>query len=133
MTYNYDTLNKIQLTYLADKFGALVKGNGKTAMVDALIERDLDPEVIKGALKLREEQIDSEHPNHQEPLIKKDDDVQLVRMHRANPSFQYRGFKFTSEHPYVLMGKHDCNDLLRMETGFVIASPEEANEFYGRN
>jgi len=132
-TYNYQPLNKIELTFLADAFGALVKGNDKAAMIAALEEKQLTPDEVKDALRLRRERITSSHPNHQEPVILRDDDVQLIRMRRANPSYEYRRHVFTQEHPYVLMSVKDASDLLNLETGFVIASAEEAKAFYGRD
>src|SRR6187431_969932 len=132
-TYNFDPLNKIELTFLADEFGALVKGNDKKAMIEALEEKNLSPEAVKTALKQRQERIAASHPNHQEPVIQKDDDVMLVRMHRGNPSYEYRGYNFTQEHPYVIMSVKDASDLFTLETGFVVATPEEAKTFYGRS
>lgn len=131
--YNYEPLNKTVLAYLADTFGALVKGNDKGAYVAALKERQIDAEEVKGALRLREQKIAESHPNHKEPVIQRDDDVLLVRMRRANPSYEYRRYTFTQDHPYVLMSVADANDLFKLETGFVIATPEEAREYYGRN
>ena|SRR6478609_719281 len=132
-SYNYEPLNRTELGFLADHFEALVKGNDKKALVDALEARNLTADEVKAALKERKDRIMASHPNHQEPVIQRDDDVQLIRMRRANPSYEYRRYTFTQEHPYVLMSVADANDLLKLETGFVIASAEEAKEFYGRN
>ena len=131
--YDFLSLNKPELSYLADATGALVKGTNKQDFADALVAKNVSAEQAKELLKERQQKIVESHPNHQEPVIQKDDDVLLVRMRRANPSFEYRRYTFTQEHPYVLMSVDDANVLLRMETGFVIATPEEAKEFYGRS
>jgi hypothetical protein len=131
--YDFLSLNKPELAFLADEFGALVKGTTKQDFADALSERPITADDVKEALKQRQQRILESHPNHKEPVILKDDDVTLIRMRRANPTFEYRNYTFTQQHPYVLMSVADANDLLRMETGFLMASPEEAKEFYGRS
>jgi hypothetical protein len=131
--YDFMSLNKPELSFLADEFGVLVKGNNKQDFVTALEERQVTPDEVKEALKQRQQRILESHPNHKEPVILKDDDVTLIRMRRANPMYEYRNHTFTQQHPYVLMSVADANDLLRMETGFLVASPEEVKEFYGRS
>lgn len=131
--FNFQTFSRIELNYLADKFEALVKGNQKKDFADALVAKGVTEEAAKEALKERAKKILESHPNHQSAIITNEDTILLVRMRRANPSYKYRNYHFTREHPYVLMRTDDANDLLKMETGFVLATPEEVKEFYGRS
>jgi hypothetical protein len=57
-------------------------------------------------------------------------DAYLVKMDRDNPYFEYRGYKFTSTHPFVVMPAADADAILRDEQGFAIATPSEAQEYY---
>jgi hypothetical protein len=59
-------------------------------------------------------------------------DSYLIKMDRDNPYFEHKGYKFTSEHPYVVMPAADADDILRREEGFSIATPSEAAEYYNR-
>jgi hypothetical protein len=58
------------------------------------------------------------------------DDSYLVKMERDNPYFEYKGYKFTQEHPFAIMSAADTNALLRKEDGFSIARPDEAQAYY---
>lgn len=59
-------------------------------------------------------------------------DMYLIKMNRENPYFEFRGYKFTQDHPYVVMPAADADKILRNEDGFAIATPSEANEYYNR-
>lgn len=133
MAYNYSTLNKTELSFLVDKFGALARGSQKGDLIAALEERSPSEQDVKDALKKRREDIEKMDPNHKEPSFLRDDDVLLIRMRRANPRFDFRTYTFTQEHPFVLMSTPDAQALMQFETGFLIATPQEAKEYYGRS
>lgn len=56
--------------------------------------------------------------------------VVLVKMERANPRYDVRGYTFTSNNPFALVKEHEVDAILSHD-GFKIASPSEAQEFYG--
>jgi hypothetical protein len=133
MAYNYSTLNKTELSFLVDRFSALAKGNQKGDLIAALEERNPSEQDVKDALKKRREDIEKMDPNHKEPAFLRNDDVLLIRMRRQNPRFDFRSYTFTQEHPFVLMPTADAQALMQFEKGFLIATPQEAREYYGRN
>lgn len=60
-------------------------------------------------------------------------DMYLIKMNRENPYFEFRGYKFTTEHPFAVMPAADADKILKQEDGFAIATPSEANEYYQRS
>lgn len=55
----------------------------------------------------------------------------LVKMNRANPTYEIKGHRFTSDHPFVVMSEDDAQEIFDYDPrGFVIATPKEAKEFY---
>jgi hypothetical protein len=59
-------------------------------------------------------------------------DMYLIKMERENPYYEFRGYKFTQDHPFAVMPAADADSILKNENGFSIATPSEANEYYGR-
>jgi hypothetical protein len=59
-------------------------------------------------------------------------DMYLIKMERENPYYEFRGYKFTTEHPFAVMPAADADKILKNESGFSIATPSEANEYYNR-
>lgn len=66
----------------------------------------------------------------QEPIAVNTPDQYLIKMVRDNPLFEIRGHKFTTQHPYALVGAADADYILK-EDGFRQATPAELREFYG--
>jgi hypothetical protein len=54
----------------------------------------------------------------------------LVRMDRGNPSYEAYGYTFTQQHPFVAMSEDDAQRIFDTESGFRLANPKEAQEFY---
>ena len=55
----------------------------------------------------------------------------LVKMNRANPTYQIHGFTFTSTHPYIAMSSEEAQLIFDNDPrGFVIATPRELEEYY---
>lgn len=54
----------------------------------------------------------------------------LVKMNRENPLFEVRGYRFTKDHPYVLMPAEDAQWVIDNEDGFALAGPQELQEYY---
>jgi len=55
----------------------------------------------------------------------------LVKMNRANPTYEIRGHRFTSEHPYVAMSSEDAQSIFDADPrGFVTATPKELEDYY---
>jgi parvulin-like peptidyl-prolyl isomerase len=54
----------------------------------------------------------------------------LVKMDRANHSYQTMGYNFTQEHPFVAMPESHAQKIFDNNTGFRVATPKEAQEYY---
>jgi len=55
----------------------------------------------------------------------------LVKMNRANPTFEIRGHRFTKDHPYIAMSSIDAQEIFDFDPrGFAIATPREVQEYY---
>lgn len=55
----------------------------------------------------------------------------LLKMLRANKSYQILGYTFTESHPYGLVTAEDAEKITDRDEGFRYATPKEAIEFYG--
>lgn len=54
----------------------------------------------------------------------------LVRMDRANPSYQIGRFIFTQQHPFIAMPEWEAQRIFDSEEGFRPATPREVQEYY---
>lgn len=54
----------------------------------------------------------------------------LIKYERLNPSFEILTYKFTSEHPFLLVRPEDADYIVRNIPGFRPALESEAQEFY---
>ena len=54
----------------------------------------------------------------------------LVKMTRANGTFEIRGYKFTKTHPFLPVDADDADYLVTQQEGFAIATPREVEEYY---
>jgi len=54
----------------------------------------------------------------------------LVKMKRANPTYEAYGYRFTKSNPFVVMPKDLARELVTSTEGFSVADPWEAEEFY---
>lgn len=66
----------------------------------------------------------------EKPVAPVQPEIVLIKMERANPTYQIRGYKFTRENPFALVRTHDADYILGHEHGFKMASPKEAQEYY---
>ena len=113
--------------FLVSEFGLDVKSTKKAVLLEALVRAGVSEFAMKEALKSKTDDIRTE------PTFDKKDPVILVKMTRANPTFRFRGYKFTKEHPFVLMNEGDANDIVRFEVGFSMSNVEETETYYGSN
>jgi parvulin-like peptidyl-prolyl isomerase len=60
----------------------------------------------------------------------KTEDTMLVKMERNNHSYQTMGYTFSADHPFVAMSITDAQKIFDTETGFRVATPREAQEYY---
>jgi hypothetical protein len=135
-----DAFTKEELVAYADEFGVEVKHSWtKKAVAKAFAEDGVTVALINGfkpdtAEELKEAGLQPVTPGELEPApvveVADEDDLVLVRMTRANRSYEVRGHRYTTEHPFALVTEATADFLIEVETGFRMATPKEAREYY---
>lgn len=134
---SFDKLNKQELLRAAEFFGSEVKETDSKADIRAVLTEDgvtfadyqkhLAPDEPKAPVEQTEgEQAVAEEAAEPEPEAEK----VLVRMTRANPTYEAYGYRFTKTHPFALVSEDVVDRLLTRHEGFRTATPKEAAEFY---
>jgi hypothetical protein len=129
-------MTKDELLAVAEQFGAdeVKKSDNKGEIIAKLAEDGIDDEFLAG----------SEDPNADDadvygalepaapaaPVEEDDEDLVLVKMIRANNTYEIRGHVFKLAHPFALVKEADADYLIEVDGGFRLASPKEAREFY---
>jgi len=130
-------MTKNELLAVAEQFGTDAKPSMKKDDILALLTEDgVDDALIASALG----DADDDEAEDFAPVVEveqaapvedeEDEDLVLVRMIRANNTYEIRGHKFTAQHPYALVNVKDADYLIEVDGGFRMASPKEAREFY---
>ncbi len=129
---SFKSLKVAELREIAESFGVdLVDAKGKAGVIEALEEEGVTYDLYEkmaNAERADEDEIDvfySKKQNTTDPT-----GTVLVKMDRPNPLYETCGYRFTKEHPYVAMSENDAQDIFDVESGFRIATPAEAKEFY---
>lgn len=71
------------------------------------------------------------------PVVEEEPDEQvkredvLVKMDRQNVYYGTRWGEFSRQHPFKVLSWEDAKALMDNETGFRLANPSEAEEYYG--
>jgi hypothetical protein len=139
MSFNEMTL--IELKKVAEEFGvdSPVKIT-KQRIIDLLAEEGVTYDVYKHFDKLSKDAEDKKAAQEQQQQNIQVQQFQppqyfapkniLVKMDRANFSYQAGRYNFTQEHPYVAMTEAEANYIFATETGFRMATPHEVQQFY---
>lgn len=136
---SFNTLKKPQLKAVADGFGVEAEKDTVEALKAALnatdyIEWDQAVELLKteglwDAEDDEKEQARKEEAKAEQEARPKDT---LIKMRRANRSYEILGYRFTQESPYALVTSEDAEFITDSDPeGFSYATPKEAIEFYG--
>lgn len=131
---SFETLKKEDLLKLADDFGTDVKPSDTKAVIIAALNEDgvtweqaaaLDKTVAEADVILKaEKKIEDEEAKANAPKA-------LLRMSRANPTYEVRGYRFTKDHPFGLVTEEDAEFIVDNVEGFRYATPKEAQAYYG--
>lgn len=128
-----DNYTKQQLLDAALSFGVEVKTNmSKSNVISAFLDDGVTHELIRGIASDDDEDSPEEPNNAVEaaPVEEEEEDLVLVKMLRANGTYEIRGYTFKAAHPYALVKETDADFLIENDGGFAMASPREAKEFY---
>lgn len=135
----FENLNKTELRKVAEEFGVDLEEGAKKQEIISALERDgVTWELYKKAFPDKDEtEVEPTEPEitqtrHEPEPVKatKASDQVLMKMVRGNPTFEIRGHRFTRKHPFALVSSEDANYIIEHLSGFRIASPREAEEFY---
>ena len=131
---SFETLKKEDLLKIAEEFGTDAKSTDTKAVIIAALAEDgvtweqaakLDQQVAEKDAELREEKkVADAQAKSEEPQA-------LLRMNRANPTYEIRGYRFTKDHPFSVVAESDAEWIVENVEGFRYATPREAQEFYG--
>jgi hypothetical protein len=135
---SFETLKKNELLATAEYFGADVKATqNKNEIISELEDIGVTFEQYS-EWKSRQAAVEDDEDA---PVVTEQPEIAtrvkesvggrvLVKMTRANPTYETFGYRFTKDNPYVAMSEEDAQNILDFEEGFVIASPREVQEFY---
>jgi|SRR5882757_1144545 len=128
---SFESLKKEDLLKIADEYGVDAKPSDNKAVIIAALAEDgvvwddvakMDNVVAEQDALLKEEKAEA----------KANGPKQLLKMLRANSSYEIRGIKFTREHPFALVAEDDAEYIVENDpNGFRYATPKEAAEYYG--
>jgi hypothetical protein len=127
---SFEVMKKADLLEVVDKVGGVDISPNATnkSIIAALLEAGITWPVYK-KLYLGEEEVPEELKPARD-MFNNDSSV-LVKMERQNPTFEIRGFKFTKQHPYVVVSQDEAQEIIDSASGFRLATPKEVRSYYG--
>jgi hypothetical protein len=137
---SFNTLKKNQLRAVVDGFGIEVDEKANVAELKAAIAEAEYVDWDESVALLKNENLWDEEDEEKEETAKAEKQAELdarpkdtlLRMHRANRSYEIRGYRFTQSNPYALVTAEDAEAITDADPdGFRYATPKEAIEFYG--
>lgn len=136
---NFNELNKEELKAVADQFGSTIDKVRftKAQIIATLTEDGVTPQLYNSILapadpdlaELDDAPLDRPAASPTEGVD--EDELVLMRMTRKNHSYEVRGYRFTQQHPFVLVSEDDAEYLTSKGGGFRPATRKEIKEFYG--
>lgn len=129
---SFDTLKVAELKQIAEDFAVdIAEQKGKKDIIAALAEEGVTWAIYQKSKDIEEEELEmNETLPKAAPKAVKEEDMVLVKMNRANFSYEIMGYRFTKEHPFIAMDKDTAQAIFDKEEGFVLATPAEVQEFY---
>ena len=131
---SFDTLKVTELKEIAANFGVdLEEAKNKGEILALLVEEGVTYEMYKqfaDADKVEDDLSQPEPKAKKESKTKKSQETVLVKMDRANASYEAYGHEFTREHPYVAVQIDIAQEIFDNVEGFRMATPREVQEFY---
>lgn len=132
---SFETLKKEDLLKIAEDYGVETKPTDtKAVIIGALNEYGVKwDDVAKVDKVIAEKDAElKEIAADKEAVVKENQPKQLLKMLRANGTYEIRGYVFKREHPFALVAEDDAEFIVENDpNGFRYATPKEAQEFYG--
>ena len=130
---SFSDLKITELKKAADSFGVSTEGiKTKQEIIAVLEEEGINYQMYIKFNSVEQEKIEVpevERKKREQKIMKTTSSV-LVKMERANHSFQTNGHSFSQEHPFVAMSEDDAQRIFDTVPGFRLATPKEAQEYY---
>lgn len=126
---SFNNLKVSELKAAAEYFGIDITDlKPKSAIIEAIEDEGVSYEMYDAFMNAEKAEVNVEKPKSAKKEIK--GEVVLVKMERANPSYEINGHVFTREHPYVAMSAEDADFIFESQDGFRMATPREIQEYY---
>ncbi|QJD50798.1 hypothetical protein KNV00_gp221 [Streptomyces phage Bmoc] len=131
---SFEKMKVDELRQIADDFAVDIDPkDNKQVVISKLVENGVTWDYYQKQLGEAEENpapIVAPTPSFDEPAETEEETPVLLRMTRANPTFEVRGARFTRDNPYAIVKERDADFIIENYEGFRIASPREVKEFY---
>lgn len=130
---SFTDLKIAELKKAAESFGVDVSSVKSKNEIAALLEEEgITYQMYSKFVDAEKQEIEISpiEKQRKEKKILKTEQAVLVKMERANHSYQTMGYEFTNTHPFVAMSESDAQSIFDTETGFRLATPREAQEYY---
>jgi hypothetical protein len=135
---SFETLKVAELRELADNYAVDIDAkDSKATILAKLAENGVTWEYHKEQLgepveAAEEKKNDDtkESPVFDSTIDSDEEQKVLLKMTRANSTFQVRGATFTQANPYAIVSEEDADFIMDEYEGFHIATPREVREFY---
>lgn len=130
---SFETLKIAELRKIAEDFAVATDGlKSKADIIAALTEEGVTYSVYQKTMGITEEEKSVQTKESKaDSKNEQSSDTVLVRMTRPNFRYDIMGHTFTKDHPFVAMTEKDAQAIFDKEEGFRLATPKEAQEFYG--
>jgi len=126
---SFEKLKLSELKSIAENFGVDITDiKSKSGIIDAMENEGVTYEMYDTFANAEKAEVDL--PARKQPKPAPNGNVVLVKMDRANPSYEIDGHVFTKEHPYVAMSEEDAEFIFETQQGFRMATPKEIQEYY---
>lgn len=129
---SFDKMKVADLRTIANNFAVDIEPkDNKEVVISKLVEHGVTWDYYQRAIGAEEIADAVETPTFDDPGESDVEEKVLLKMTRANGTFEVRGVKFTKANPYAIVKERDADFILDNYEGFKIASPKEVREFYG--
>lgn len=124
-------LKVAELREVAREFGVdESESKTKKDLVLQMAEEGVTEEMYQSFVEAEKSEIEIDPDRVAAATPTEKEDELLLRMTRANPTYEILGYRFTKDHPYVAVPVSDAQTILDTEEGFMQATPREIGEYY---
>ena len=130
---SFTELKVTDLRKIADSFGVDTSGVKTKQEIIALLEEEgVNYQTYQAFTQSEKQDIEvpeAEKKKREQKTVNKGNQV-LVKMDRMNFSYQVGKHTFTQDHPFLAMSEQEAQEIFDKQSGFRLATPREAQEFY---